>query len=184
MKDIIQDNGVRDRLLIAGINELHSRGINDFSLRRVASAAQVSCAAPYRHFSGKDEFICEIIKYIESRFDLFAKEINTAYADTPNILVTELAAAYVRFWFGNPNFRSVLLNFSDSASVFALPKPGSSLACATEKYCEKNNIAHLKEQKLYSLMSLVFGTVMLMGIYENRDELISMLRDKLAEEFK
>ena len=50
------EGSVRTRLIVAGINELEERGVKDFSLRRVALAAEVSCAAPYRHFKDKDDF--------------------------------------------------------------------------------------------------------------------------------
>ena len=40
---------VRTRLVLAGIGELSERGVKEFSLRVVAIAAQVSCAAAYRH---------------------------------------------------------------------------------------------------------------------------------------
>jgi AcrR family transcriptional regulator len=55
-----QDYGMRSvktRLILAGLNEIEEYGIKNFSLRRVALGAQVSCAAPYRHFKDKDDFI-------------------------------------------------------------------------------------------------------------------------------
>ena len=49
------ENSVRTRLILSGMSEIEKHGVNDFSLRRVALAAQVSCAAPYRHFKDKEE---------------------------------------------------------------------------------------------------------------------------------
>ena len=55
MEGFIEES-VRERLIIAGIEELRERGVQNFSLRRAALSAQVSCAAPYRHFKDKNEY--------------------------------------------------------------------------------------------------------------------------------
>ncbi|MBO5879898.1 MAG: helix-turn-helix transcriptional regulator, partial [Clostridia bacterium] len=54
MEDRFVEENVKHRLILAGIRELEEYGITDFSLRRVAVSAQVSCAAPYRHFKSKE----------------------------------------------------------------------------------------------------------------------------------
>ena len=50
MEEKITVDDVRSRLLFSGLKELERHGVSDFSLRRVAQDAGVSCAAPYRHF--------------------------------------------------------------------------------------------------------------------------------------
>ena len=64
MEEAYVEKSVRTRLILAGITELEEHGLGDFSLRRAALAAQVSCAAPYRHFKDKDEYIREIITHV------------------------------------------------------------------------------------------------------------------------
>ena len=76
------ENSVRTRLILAGMSEIEKHGVNDFSLRRVALAAQVSCAAPYRHFKDKDEYIREIISYVNSKWELLSREIERIYGDS------------------------------------------------------------------------------------------------------
>ena len=109
MEEQFFEDGVRTRLILSGIGELCCHGVRDFSLRRVAIAAQVSCAAPYRHFKDKDELILEIIRYIFSKWQLLCREIEEIYAENPERLLVELAAANVGFWAANGNFRSVLM---------------------------------------------------------------------------
>ena len=46
MEDANLETSVRTRLLLAGLSEMEKHGEGDFSLRRVAKEAQVSCAAP------------------------------------------------------------------------------------------------------------------------------------------
>ena len=57
-------------LVIAGIREIESHGLSDFSLRRVASMCGVSCAAPYRHYKSKGDLILAIISYVNSQWEL------------------------------------------------------------------------------------------------------------------
>ena len=62
-----ESKSTKKALIKAGIHELQENGFSGFSMRRVASACGVSCAAPYRHFKDKDEFILEIFKYISRK---------------------------------------------------------------------------------------------------------------------
>lgn len=108
------DDGMHERLIISGIKEIERHGFTDFSLRRVASACEVSCAAPYRHYKNKDELILEIIKYINSRFSLIAEQVNELYASDAEKNIIELAVVSVRFLTGNENYLSLILPISSS----------------------------------------------------------------------
>ena len=55
---------MREVLILAGIDEINAHSVTDFSIRRVAEACGVSCAAPYKHFKDKREFIASIIEYV------------------------------------------------------------------------------------------------------------------------
>ena len=57
MEDIDSAVMLKEKLLTAGIDEIMTHGMGDFSLRRVAAACGASCAAPYKHFKNKEEFI-------------------------------------------------------------------------------------------------------------------------------
>ena len=99
---------LRDRLLIAGTDEIGRYGIADFSLRRVAAACNTSCAAPYRHFKNKEDFILEIIRYINRQWELLRDQILSLFAGDIRRQLAEVCLAYIRFWVANPNYRSVL----------------------------------------------------------------------------
>ena len=51
-------------LLLAGIEEIEKNGIQNLSMRKLAARCGISCAAPYKHFRNRDEFILKIIRYI------------------------------------------------------------------------------------------------------------------------
>ena len=116
MEEAYISEDVRKRLILSGLRELDEFGMRDFSLRRVAIAAGVSCAAPYRHFKDKDELILSIIQYVKDGWDLLANEIIISHGrGSPGTLV-HLSVMLVRFWLGNGGIRSMLLASSGDGS--------------------------------------------------------------------
>ena len=105
-KGISED--VRTRLIFAGMRELEEHGVNDFSLRRVASTAEVSCAAPYRHFKSREDLILAILRFIRERFLLFCDAVCAAHGQDNARLCVELSLSMIRFWVSNPKLFSVL----------------------------------------------------------------------------
>ena len=99
---------LRERLIIAGTDEISRYGIANFSLRRVATACNTSCAAPYKHFKNKDEFIIEIIRYINRQWELLRDQVKILFENDLQTQLVELCVAYIRFWIANPNYRSIL----------------------------------------------------------------------------
>ena len=102
------EDSVKRRLIVAGLSELEEAGIRNFSLRRVAEKAGVSCAAPYRYFEGKDELIVAIVDYMREGWDLLSEQIGRLYSDKEE-LITELSVAFLRFFLANGSFRTVLM---------------------------------------------------------------------------
>ncbi len=174
------ENGVRTRLILAGLGELERHGIKDFSLRKVALEAQVSCAAPYRHFRDKEEFIVEIIKYVGSQWSLMCEQIRSVHQSNPRRLVVELAVANLRFWLANPNYRTVLmLTSSDialtSESFINFEEP---LMKAVEDYCGEDS-----DSKKYTVRALIYGSLMLVGKDCSAERIIKMFKQKIELEF-
>ena len=182
MEDAYIENSVRTRLILSGINELEEHGIKDFSLRRTALAAQVSCAAPYRHFRDKDELIREIIKYIASKWSLLCHEIRQVFKNDSRRLVIELAVANLRFWIANPNYRSVLITAShvSSESLADFEEP---LLSAVDAYLNEKNNGASSEMKKYMLRALIYGSLTLIGSDTERDIIIRNFKKKVEEEF-
>ena len=69
---------MREVLILAGISEINTHGVTDFSIRRVAEACNVSCAAPYKHFKDKREFIAAIIDYVNEQWRVRQQEVLAA----------------------------------------------------------------------------------------------------------
>ncbi len=176
---------VRERLIIAGIRELEEHGLNDFSLRRVAMACEVSCAAPYRHFRGKEDLILEIIRYINRQWTLLQEQITSVFPESDRRQLTELGIAHIRFWIANPNFRSVLLldePDTDSPRHRERKLITSGLERVIADYCAANHLSPARTKEIsYAYCALIYGTVLMLGNQEleNTSATIAMVRTQL-----
>lgn len=54
-----------EELIAEGIRQLKANGMDGFSARAVADACHVSCAAPFRHFKGRQEFFLTISRRLD-----------------------------------------------------------------------------------------------------------------------
>ena len=164
MEDLLDsvDQGVRERLMVAGIREIELHGFNDFSLRRVASLCNVSCAAPYRHFKGKEELLTEIFKYINSRWQMLASEVERAFADDAGRRLRELCVAYLRFLIVNPSYLSMIFQKNQlTDEVAQLPQPDEFVPDQVAIYGAQMGWDSAKcAQTEYCLRSMIYGTAM------------------------
>ena len=158
MEDIYIEESVKKRLILAGLKELEAHGAVYFSLRRVAVSAEVSCAAPYRHFKSREALIEAIISYIKEQWLLMCHTIESA-VPALDARVRALCVAYMRCWIGNPNFRSVLF-LSDHADVlgFGAKLCESLRALAALRGEGEAYVSDLRT----TLLTLVYGSVFLM----------------------
>lgn len=161
MEEQFVEENVRARLILSGIKELEDHGLTDFSLRRAAVAAQVSCAAPYRHFKDKDEYIREIIKYVNSRWELLSCEIERVHASNTARLAYEMSICALRFRIANKNFRSVF-NLAATAGYGELLD--RSMISAIRLYCDEKGISvEDAELRIYTVRAFIAGSLMLLG---------------------
>lgn len=182
MTNSYSDDGVRTRLILAALDELCDHGIADFSLRRVAIAAQVSCAAPYRHFKSKEEMIVETARYITSRWTLFAEEIIKVHGNTTEKALVELCTSATAFWISNGKFRSLLIPdpdslIADEMKSFDLPILRCIEGCLSKKGAGENDI----KKQTYCILALIYGAVMLVGSgRQAADEAVCTVRENIS----
>lgn len=185
MKITYSDESIRERLIIAGIKEIELHGFNDFSLRRVASACEVSCAAPYRHYKNKDELVLAIISYINSRWDMMGEQIEKAFPSDTKKQLLEICTASVRFLIANPNYLSIMLPVQSGmteAQQRERERIWLRIKNLSGKYAEESCLGEEKSAELYFLLkTLVCGSVIaLEGLDDARREMgISIMRDEL-----
>ena len=171
---------LRDKLISAGIEEIATHGIAGLSLRRVAAACGASCAAPYRHFASREDFLSAIVHYINGQWGLLADKIILLYQGDRKAQIIEVCMAFIRFLFANDNYRSVLSASGEHLGADKLPPLVRSYA-AEGGMSEADGAA-----LLYTLRALVYGTVAMLenGELNGTAETYDMVRAALVREIR
>ena len=151
---------LRESLLLAGMLELEAHGLGGFSLRRVAAACGVSCAAPYKHFESKESFIAAILDYIHEKWNMLEEHICTAFPKAGRDRLVELCLADIRFWLGNPHFYSVHMMGSATGGESTI-RLGARAEAELLALCERTGKDHTRQA--YLLRSLVYGAILMLG---------------------
>ena len=185
MKNANYDEGIRERLIIAGIKEIENHGLNDFSLRRVASMCEVSCAAPYRHYKNKDELVLAIISYINSRWDMMGEQIERTFEGDVARQLLELSVSLVRFLIANTNYLSIMLPIKSGMTEEQMcerEKLWSRIESVSDKYASENGLGEKKREELKFLLHTgICGTVILFEGMETHEyeEKTALMRKEL-----
>ena len=171
---------LREALLLAGIAELEVHGVGGFSLRRVAAACGVSCAAPYKHFESKEAFIAAILAYIHEKWELLESHICTAFPRSGDSRLVELCLADIRFWLGNPHFYTVHMLERKQIEGGAT-RLGSRAEEELKALCLARGADY--ERSAYLLRSLVYGAILMLedGTLPNEAETFRMLRAAVTD---
>lgn len=98
---------LKNALIKAGAEILAQEGVGGLSLRKVASRAGVSHAAPYSHFTDKQTLIAAIST--EGHVKIYKKitQVLEQYPDEPLRQLVEVAWAYVQFGLEEPDHYKV-----------------------------------------------------------------------------
>ncbi len=168
MEDIDRSVMLKEKLLTAGIDEMVVHGIKGFSLRRVAAACGASCAAPYKHFKNKEDFIEEIIAYVNEKWDRLSSQIINAF-DDPKERIAQLCIANVRFKISNPLYGMGKKTFDEKIS--------SQVEAYFATDCD---------EKLFLVSTIVTGAATLMseGKMDNTDSNFQLLRENILNELE
>lgn len=181
---------LREALILAGINEINANGIAGFSIRRVADACNVSCAAPYRHFKDKRDFIAAIIDYVNDQWAARQEEILAECGDTLREQIIEILLNYIKFLWENPSYRSILLlkdNEFDNLYHKKRTQFGSlTQTLEAELHTRSGYDEESWKRKVMTVRSLIFGAIFLFdaGEYEFNETNMEYLRYTINREFE
>ena len=179
---------IKERLILAGIDEIGNCGVANFSLRQVAVACNVSCATPYNYFKNKEGFVVEIIQYIKYQWSLLKGEINKLYRNDEKQLLIELCIFYIKFLVGNPNYRSIIMLDNvevDDESYTDIENARNFIELELEHYIKINNVsAREARRKSFTIRAIVFEATLLLerGDIENNAESFDFIRYCIAKE--
>lgn len=185
-----KNGGLREALIIEGIKEINEHGVADFSVRRVADACQVSCAAPYRHFESKREFIAAIIDYVNDRWAERQEEILAGCGDSLRQQIIEISLGYVRYLMDNPHYRAILMLKDETFDNIYHKKRTQFGSMSQSLEAQLQAASGLPEdvwkRKLMMFRSMVFGVVFLYdaGEFEYNETTMEYLRYTLNREFE
>lgn len=179
---------IKEKLILAGIDEIGNCGVAGFSLRQVAVACNVSCATPYNYFKNKEGFVVEIIQYIKHQWSLLKNEINKIYKNDEKQQLIELCVFYIKFLVGNPNYRSIIMlddivvddeNYNDIESA------RNFIEFELEHYMKINNVSVREaRRKSFVIRAIVFEATLLLerGDLENTPENFDFIRYCIGRE--
>lgn len=190
MEEYYQPEALREALIIAGLKEIEIHGLTDFSLRRVAAACGVSCAAPYRHFKSKGELILAIITYVSDQWALLQEQISDAFSHDSRRCLIEMCIASIRFWNANPHFRSVILMDSrelDSKQLLEKSRLDDVTDSLIKEFCNAHGLSDYEaKKKSFSIRSIMYGATRMLsgGELDNSHESIAMIREILEKELE
>ena len=196
MEDIDSAVMLKEKLLTAGIDEILTHGMGDFSLRRVAASCGASCAAPYKHFKNKEEFIRATIAFIEEKWNHLADQIISSVEDKEKLKAyTRLLYAQAQLIEGlsveDPVERIVSLCLANIRFKIANPLYGMNSDSFDHKITEQIHRLYPSEEEAafrssatFGVSVLTSGTALLMseGKIKNSQENFEMLRDKIVRE--
>ena len=100
---------LKNDLIEKGIELVDKYGINQLSLRKVAQACNVSHAAPYSHFSSKEQLLQAMQLHITNQFAEVLEDTVSKYQNTPDFLF-EFGKAYISFFMKRPQYFSFLFH--------------------------------------------------------------------------
>ena len=181
--------GLREALIVAGINEINEYGIAGFSIRRVAEACNVSCAAPYRHFESKRDYIAAIVDYVNDLWAARQEEVVARCSDSMREQIIEISLEYVRFLMEKPIYRSILMLKDEEFDNLYHKKRSQFGSLSQELEAKLFAASNLDEgtwkRKLLVVRSMIFGTAFLFdaGEFEYSEKKLENLRYTINREF-
>lgn len=102
---------LRGTLIEAGIELINREGEKGFSLRRVCALCGVSQAAPYSHFTSKEDLMEAMKAHVMDQFTEALREAASGVPDPhdPRVLV-EMGKRYVLFFLSHPEYFTFLFS--------------------------------------------------------------------------
>ena len=108
----------------------------------------------------KEEFILEIVRYINRQWELLREQIRALFANDIRKQLVEVCIAYVRFWVANPHYRSVLMS---SQMELDKTRESNSMENLIRTYCaDQGADADETERTVYAVKAIIFGMTAMM----------------------
>ncbi len=180
---------IREQLILAGIDEINQYGLQNFSVRRIAAACGVSCAAPYKHFKDRHSFIAAMIEYINAQWGERQLKILDEHPGSSREQLIEISMAYVRFLVENPHYRSIIMLKDQEFDATYHHIRGQMTGLTRSiigRYCAEVGMDEQdRRRKTYVVRSLIYGAALMFdnGEMEINEENLQFVHDCIQREF-
>ena len=178
-------HNLREQLILAGIEEINTHGVNDFSIRRTALACGVSCAAPYKHFKDKRDFICAIIDHVNDQWHQREEQVLAMCGSSLREQIVAISVQHVVFLMEKPHYREILM-LKDNLYHRIRGQGHSIMQQLQTAYFQQQGFDEATcRRKLMTVRSVIYGSVFLFGIgaVEFDQEAIDQIRQVIDREF-
>ncbi|ADZ85778.1 TetR/AcrR family transcriptional regulator [Cellulosilyticum lentocellum] len=98
-KENYHHGALKEELIKNGLLLLNSEGVENFSLRKVATMCGVSHAAPYKHFKNKEEMLSAISHRVNQDFREYLEQVVVIHPGLDGMIT--MGKAYVRYMITN-----------------------------------------------------------------------------------
>jgi len=181
---------LKERLILAGIDIIEKEGITGFTIRNVAAACNVSCAAPYKHFKDKEEMLTAVIDYVNDKWLAVQKNIQVEDENDVCEILIQASIAFIRFFTENPKCRAVIMLMNEDIELSTKYKNvflNGYLRELQSKWYQKSNYTFEQiSRKTYIERSLVIGATIMFqtGELEYNEENMQMIEKCIRREFE
>ena len=158
----------REKFIKAAASELEEHGVSDFSIRRVARRCHLSCAAPYKHFNGREELILEVMRYIKTRWTMILNDTLATYENEAiREKIVAVCMAYLTFLCTYPEYQTILFMNDRSFSPEMRAEKAEISARARNLIHDFTSEIRMPEdvrnRKLFVIRSIIFGAAIMIN---------------------
>ena len=165
MNDTYHHGDLHAALIKKGMEMLSREGIENFSMRKLASALGVSHTAPYRHFKDKKEAIRAILTAGSEAFTealrLPVMNETGEHAPTGMEALIQLGIRYVKFFVNNPEFFKFFLLINEEASLLEkiFPPQQENTGKELKAHCRGDELEDLPVDTSYGIFRSIAGEI-------------------------
>ena len=157
----MSERNLGELLIEEGIRQLTERGMDGFSARAVAEACHVSCAAPFKYFDGKKEFLKAIAGRLDEELCVTMEEICEVCGDDHKRAHLRMGEAYTRFLCRYPFLIDITFwrAFEKMQEGIREWRSFQMIIEQFERYCEVHGISRDdRRERYFSFQTLAYGT--------------------------
>lgn len=187
----IANEANREKFILAAVSELEEHGAADFSIRRVARRCGVSCAAPYKHFAGREELMLEVVRHINKKWDRVRDDTMAAHGkESQKEMILSVCMAYITFLCTYPEYQMILF-MNDRVFPVEIATEKEKLSSAIEKliaeYCRSVSMSdEVRKRKQFVIQSILCGSAEMInsGAVPFDSDTITLIRSSIEREFE